>query len=316
MKKYFIIFCSLLIMIISLFFVSPVFAASGALFNRIGVDYRYYFTSIDNLEMVYLGEAAQEHNFFTSSTNCFPVTDSETISTSCAFSSENTDITIQLDSRNTKYFNNIHDTMINYSNLGQTSYIHFIQCYYGEFFMPINREWSNMGNSELRYLVEFNTPTILEVDFSCSGYYPVLTDKGFYMQPFNFEDVIASFAASVSHEFSLYSLLTNYTDYSQYVHNNFLYITNACFQIDTTGTNEISAFSYYFNKLKNWQLPSIDDYQVSIDIDISPFGKALFDSVTNFLKFEIVPGFSLLDLLFYVVAVPLLIAILKIFLGG
>lgn len=315
MKKYFIIFCSLLIMIISLFFVSPVFAASGSIFNRVSVDDKYYYTSIDNLQMIYLGETGQETNFFTSSTNSFPITDTQTISTSCDFSSSSTDITIQLDSRDTKHFNNIHDTMINYSNLGQSSFITFIQCYYGEFFMPVNRPWNNIGNTELRYLVEFNNPTELEIFFSCEGYYPVLTDSGFYMQPFSFDYVFASFQASEAHEFSLYSLLTNYADYSQYIHNNFLYIKNASISLSANDT-EITGFSYYFNKLKSWQLPSIDDYEVSIDIDISPFGIALFNSVTNFLKFEIVPGFSLLDLLFYVVAVPLLLAILKIFLGG
>ena len=248
-------------MIISLFFVSPVHASSGAIFNRVGVDEKYYFSSIDNLQMIYLGETSQEHNFFTSSTNSFPVTDTQTISTSCSFSSENTDITIQLSSRDTKYFNNIHDTMINYSNLGQSSYITFIQCYYGEFFMPINRPWNNLGNTELRYLVEFNAPTELEIFFSCEGFYPVLTENSFYMQPFSFNMVFASLAASEAHEFSLYSLLTDYVDYSQYIHNNFLYIKSASISLSANDT-EITGFSYYFNKLFNWQLPSIDDYEV------------------------------------------------------
>lgn len=317
MKKYFIIFCSLLIMIISLFFVSPVHALSGTLANQQSIDYYNFYTSIDNLQMIYLNQVTQDDSFFTSSTNSFPRTDNQTISGSCRFD-ENSNVVIQYDSKFDPFYSGyLYDTMINYSNFGQDSYVHHINCFYGEFFMPINRQWNNKNN-ELRYLVEYSENVEFEVYADVWGYYPVLLETGFYMQPFEIRDIYVTFPVGDTFEFSLTSILTDYADISQYIHNNFLYITRASIDMGTASSIEkvITGFSYYFNKIENSNLPTIKDFQVSIDIDISPFGTALFNSVTNFLKFEIIPGFSLLDLLFYVVAVPLLIAILKIFLGG
>lgn len=45
-------------------------------------------------------------------------------------------------------------------------------------------------------------------------------------------------------------------------------------------------------------------------------GTFLFDGVSSFLKLEILPGFTLMSLFALIVAIPLLIAILKMFLGG
>ena len=45
-------------------------------------------------------------------------------------------------------------------------------------------------------------------------------------------------------------------------------------------------------------------------------GEFLLDSVNSFLGFELIPGFSLLSLLALVIGIPLLIYILKLFLGG
>lgn len=45
-------------------------------------------------------------------------------------------------------------------------------------------------------------------------------------------------------------------------------------------------------------------------------GEFLLDSVNSFLSFELIPGFSLLSLLALVIGIPLLIYILKLFLGG
>lgn len=45
-------------------------------------------------------------------------------------------------------------------------------------------------------------------------------------------------------------------------------------------------------------------------------GTFLFDGVSSFLKLEILPGFTLMALFALIVAIPLLIAILKMFLGG
>ena len=315
MKKYFIIFCSLLIMIISLFFVSPVYALSGVLSNQQSIDYYDFYTSIDNLQLIYLNQVSQDSNFFTSSTNSFPRTDSQTISGSCRFA-ENFNVVIQYDSKlNPFYTSNTYDTMINYLDFGQDSFVHHINCFYGEFFMPINRQWGNKNN-ELRYLVEYSQNVEFEVYVDVWGYYPVLTETGFYMQPFEIRDIYAAFPSGDAFEFSLYSIIVDYADISQYIHNNFLYITRATIDMATFNDAQITGFSYYFNKIENSNLPTIKDYQVSLDIDISPFGTALFNAVTNFLRFEIIPGFSLLDLLFYCCAVPLLIAILKIFLGG
>lgn len=57
------------------------------------------------------------------------------------------------------------------------------------------------------------------------------------------------------------------------------------------------------------------DYS-SFDVDVSNFGTSLLESLNNFLSFELVPGFSLFILLGLLLAVPLLIYILKMFLGG
>lgn len=315
MKKYFIIFCSLLIMIISLFFVSPVHGLSSALSNSEIISLTEFYTSIDNLQMIYIKDTEQSNDFFTSSTNSFPIPNDGTISGTCFFNSDASDVTIGFSSSPTKSFlGNYYDTKV-YYGFGQQSSVHDLYCYYGQFFMPINRDWNTMGNTELKYLVEYSSSDYLNVQLCCTGYYPVLLENGFYMQPFEFVDVVCDFDTSISHEFSLYSLLVNFTDISQYIHNNFLYIETASLEISAP-TNRYFDFSYYFNRISNLDLPSIDDYEVSLDIDISPFGTALLNGVTNFLRFEIIPGFSLLDLLFYCCAVPLLIAILKIFLGG
>lgn len=313
MKKYFIIFCSLLIMIVSLFFVSPVHGLSCALSNQETISEYNYFTSIDNLQMFYIKDTEQSNDFFTSSTNSFPIPDDGTITGSTSFSSDVSDVGLTFGSSSSKvYLGNYYDTRVAWS-FGQLSSTKYISLYYGEFFMPINRPWSSIGNTELRYLIQPATTTTLHISLCCNGYYPVLLENGFYMQQFSFEDIPIELPAADVFEFSLYSLLTDYVDYSQYIHNNFLYIAYASLNISCPDMFE---FEYFFNRISNHVLPSMNDYELSLDIDISPFGVALFNAVTNFLRFEIIPGFSLLDLLFYVCAVPLLIAILKIFLGG
>lgn len=313
MKKYFIIFCSLLIMFVSLFFITPVHGLTCALSNQETINEYNYFTSIDNLQMIYIKDTEQSNDFFSSSTNSFPIPDDGTITGSTSFSSDVSDVGLTFGSTSSKaYLGNRYDTRVAWS-FGQLSSTKYISLYYGEFFMPINRPWSTIGNTELRYLIQPATTTTLSITLSCVGYYPVLMDNGFYMQKFGFENIPIEFASADVFEFSLYSLLTDYVDYSQYIHNNFLYISYASLNIACPDQFE---FEYFFNRIENYVLPSINDYEVSLDIDISPFGTALLNGVTNFLRFELLPGFSLLDLLFYCCAVPLLIAILKIFLGG
>lgn len=54
----------------------------------------------------------------------------------------------------------------------------------------------------------------------------------------------------------------------------------------------------------------------NFEVDVSNFGQELLQGLNNFLSFELIPGFSLLTLLSVIIAVPLLIYILKMFLGG
>lgn len=55
---------------------------------------------------------------------------------------------------------------------------------------------------------------------------------------------------------------------------------------------------------------------VEIDANISQFGRLLLEGANAFLAFELIPGISLYLLLGLCVAIPLLIYILKLFLGG
>lgn len=57
-------------------------------------------------------------------------------------------------------------------------------------------------------------------------------------------------------------------------------------------------------------------FEIKNNYKIGDFGTQLLTAANNFLKFEIVEGFSLLDLLFTIVTIPLLIFILKLFMGG
>lgn len=71
----------------------------------------------------------------------------------------------------------------------------------------------------------------------------------------------------------------------------------------------------YFHEWNENAWTTLNDYS-NFEVDTSNFGNSILTGLNNFLSFELIPGFSLLTLLSVVIAIPLLIYILKMFLGG
>lgn len=98
-------------------------------------------------------------------------------------------------------------------------------------------------------------------------------------------------------------------------------VSNLVIQITPTGDftpgNDWTFEQKFFSA--NDFSPNIDyqsqfqEQAFNINFEVGTF---LFDGVSSFLKLEILPGFTLMALFALIVAIPLLIAILKMFLGG
>lgn len=69
----------------------------------------------------------------------------------------------------------------------------------------------------------------------------------------------------------------------------------------------------WLNDNGTWGYWTPPDDNPNLDFSVGTF---LIDSLDNFLAFEIYQGFTLLQLLYLVIAIPLLIYILKLFMGG
>ena len=173
----------------------------------------------------------------------------------------------------------------------------------------------------------------IEVEYTINikGLYPINTGDDFILTPFSIENLViykyydSNAFGGDGFDISLYYVidyLYNNSNYVNYFHNGFLYITSASFtcsavNMSTPNVSLIpSSFSIFYKRIVNTNRLSYNDYNLTSPFDISPFGVSLFNAVTNFFSFELVPGFSLLDLLLLLVGIPLLLSILKLFLGG
>lgn len=100
--------------------------------------------------------------------------------------------------------------------------------------------------------------------------------------------------------------------------NGFIYIDKAICEI--TPYDDVIELSYS-QIVTDYEVQNdFIQYQAWYDYDnIANFGdvgESLKDSVSNFLSTEILPNFTILNILLIVIAIPLLIYILKLFLGG
>lgn len=142
----------------------------------------------------------------------------------------------------------------------------------------------------------------------------------------NFDSVTYEYNSS-SNSFNLFSVFqyVSYESSGIYLggtrqYNNTSLISNMSVTItEITPGDSFDNFSY------RQQLVLISSYrdllrqchfEIKNNYKIGDFGTQLLTAANNFLKFEIVDGFSLLDLLFTIVTIPLLIFIIKLFMGG
>jgi hypothetical protein len=101
--------------------------------------------------------------------------------------------------------------------------------------------------------------------------------------------------------------------------NGYIYIDKAICEISSMQDDVIELS--YSQIVTDYEVQNdFIQYQVWYDYDnIANFGdvgESLKDSVSNFLNTEILPNFTILNILLIVIAIPLLIYILKLFLGG
>lgn len=101
--------------------------------------------------------------------------------------------------------------------------------------------------------------------------------------------------------------------------NGYIYIEKAICELTSIQDDVVEISCYQIVTDYNSQNDFIQ-YQAWYDYDnIANFGdvgESISSSVSNFLKTEILPNFTILNLLLIVIAIPLLIYILKLFLGG
>lgn len=102
-------------------------------------------------------------------------------------------------------------------------------------------------------------------------------------------------------------------------HNGIYYLVDFTCNITIPRTSYNGPYTFNYDFTCSLKESLTDSYSFFQGANINPnfnFGSILLLGLTNFLSFEIVPNFSLLSLLALIVGIPLLIYLLKLFLGG
>lgn len=303
MKKYLIYCCLLICFMLSLCCVQ-VNGASGEMYPG-GYSGSNFWTTSDNLKLEVLDFGDEFIYWYNDSLLNFPYV--------LNFSDLNGSYYVGADNMERTYEITALDNY--YTSVSTSSSIRRLKLEFGQSFLPISSE----NATTIRFFLDSLEDDSYEFKYtiSLSGIQLQIINDEWIQVPFNYSN-------SVYHEFdSMYPVYDfNYItefglDLQHYSNNSILNITDLTIIIDNIDEYEYSIdYQYIYYRKLNSSLTNVDDWKGNLDWDFSDFGTTLLRGVTNFLGFEIYPGFSLLDLLYLIIGIPLLIAILRLFLGG
>lgn len=300
MKKY-LLFCSLLIMVLcSCFFVN---GASGEVYPG-GYSGSQFYTSSDNVTLEYLDIGDDFIAWYNESLLNFPyVQDFRDITGSYYVGSDNVEMTYEISEFN------------DYTAVASSIAFRFMRLDFGHSFLPLVNDNATIIRLFLDALED--DPKNFTYNFYVSGYDLQFINDEWIQVPFNYSNSYTHTFTSDNPLFDFNYLSMFGEDLLQYASNGILNINYMTIGINNDDSYESSIDRHYiyYRKL-NTSLTSSSDWYGNITLDISDLGASLLQGVSNFLAFQIYPGFSLLDLLYLIVGIPLLIAILKLFLGG
>ena len=318
-KKYLLYFCFILYLLIGVFVFSSksTFALSGEVPSRL-IDYSTdYFTSYNNLEYMQVefvpnvNTAEEPFTFFTNDSFSYPRTASMV---SKELINGSYDITTNGNSTHFSYTLNSsyalgHNSTLNVSipNLSK------ITLHYGPAIVPTDPKYFTSFMVEeidlgQRYdanftfevrgtTVSFNAEgTAISTPFTLVRTSPYNVNMDEFVNPYSlFSQSLVAYAVNGYVNISSMTMTIE-------VSNDF--VDNSTFML---------YFRYFITQKSN--LPTTSNWYV-FEYDLSQLGTSLLRGATNFLHFEVFPGFSLLNLLYLIISVPLLLAILRLFLGG
>ena len=300
MKKY-LLFCSLLIMVLcSCFFVH---GASGEVYPG-GYSGSQFYTSSDNVTLEYVDIGDDFTAWYNESLLNFPyVQDFRDITGSYYIGSDNVEMTYEISEFN------------DYTAVASSNAFRFMRLDFGHSFLPVDNDNATIIRLFLDALED--DPKNFTYNFYISGYDLQFINDEWIQVPFNYSNTYTHTFTSDSPLFDFNYLSMFGEDLLQYASNGILNVNYMTISINNDDSYEgsIDRHYIYYRKL-NTTLTSSSDWYGNISFDISDLGVSLLQGVSNFLAFQIYPGFSLLDLLYLIVGIPLLIAILKLFLGG
>lgn len=300
MKKY-LLFCSLLIMVLCpCFFVN---GASGEVYPG-GYSGSRFYTSSDNVTLEYIDTGDDFIAWYNESLLNFPyVQDFRDITGSYYIGSDNVEMTYEISEFN------------DYTAVASSIAFRFMRLDFGHSFLPLNNDNATIIRLYMDSLEDdqYN----FTYRFYISGFYLQFINDEWIEVPFNYTNTYTHTFSSSAPMFDFNYLEMFGDDLHQYTSNGVLNINYMTVGIDNDDNYDGSIDRYYiYYRMLNTELTSSNDWLGNISLDISEFGSTLLRGVSNFLAFEIYPNFSLLDLLYLIVGIPLLIAILKLFLGG
>lgn len=300
MKKY-LLFCSLLIMVFcSCFLVN---GASGELYPG-GYSGSQFYTSSDNVSLEYIDYGNDFSAWYNESLLNFPyVQNFRDITGYYYIGGDNVEFTYEISEFN------------DYTSVASSCSFRFMRLDFGHSFLPLDNDNATIIRLYMDALEDY--PFDFTYNFYISGFNLQYINDEWVEVPFNYSNSYTqTFTSDVpSYDFNYLTMFGE--DLQQYASNGILNINYMTVSInnDDNYDGSIDRQYIYYRKL-NTSLTSSSDWYGNIALDISDFGTSLLQGVSNFLAFEIYPGFSLFDLLYLVVGIPLLIAILKLFLGG
>lgn len=300
MKKY-ILFCSLLIMVFCSF--SFLNAASGEIYPG-GYSGSQFYTSSDNVSLEYIDLGDDFTAWYNESLLNFPyVQDFRDIAGYYYIGGDNLEFTYEISEFN------------DYTSVASVCSFRFMRLDFGHSFLPLDNDNATIIRLFLDSLEDASFR--FTYNFYISGFNLQFINDEWIEVPFNYSNSYVHTFSSADPLFDFNYLAIFGEDLLQYTSNGILNVNYMTVSINNDDNYEdsIDRQYIYYRKL-NTTLTSSTDWYGNIALDISEVGTSLLRGVSNFLAFEVYPGFSLLDLLYLIVGIPLLIAILKLFLGG
>ena len=277
--------------------------ASGEVYPG-GYNGSRYLTSSDNLQMEVLNFGDDFIAWYNESLLNFPyVLSFYNLTGSYYVGSDNVEKTYE-----------IADLGGNLTSVSSSSSIDILRLDFGPCFLPLSSENATIIRFFLDDLGDDSFD--IEYHFSVSGYHLQFLNDEWVQIPFSYSNTLI-------HTFSSDDPLFDFNYIDEFGDDLFHYTSNSILNISSMGITIINDFydgnidyHYIYYRKLNTNLTTSSQWLSGYNFDISDFGTNLLNGVTNFLAFEVYPGFSLLDLLYLIIGIPLLIAILKLFLGG